>query len=270
MKTQKDVLLDLLCLYKEQSQKLKNKRFNYPEGSLLIQRSEKYVQYYHKFKDNKTGKYITKYIKNKDLNTKKRLAQKSYNKKLKNLVYRRLELLEKLCLDFSDYEIEDLYSQMLPERQDLVEPAILPWNEYVNKWLARNDKRSGPNFPFQGIMSKKGEQVRSKSEKIMADMFFDQNIPYKYECPLKLKNQYFYPDFTFLSPYNRKEIYWEHFGMMGDENYAEKAINKIAIYEENNILFGENLIVTFEAKNTSLNSQHVQRLIDRYLIKKST
>ena len=57
--------------------------------------------------------------------------------------------------------------------------------------------------PEQKIFyTKKGEYVRSKSEKILADMFYDLNIPYEYECQLILRNGYeYYPDFTFISPY---------------------------------------------------------------------
>lgn len=34
------------------------------------------------------------------------------------------------------------------------------------------------------IYTQKGERVRSKSEKILADYFYYNNISYKYECPL--------------------------------------------------------------------------------------
>ena len=50
------------------------------------------------------------------------------------------------------------------------------------------------------ILTEKGERVRSKSEKIIADYFYRKNILYKYEKPLYL-NGYgiVYPDFTLLS-----------------------------------------------------------------------
>ena len=46
----------------------------------------------------------------------------------------------------------------------------------------------------------KGERVRSKSEKIIADELYRYQIPYKYEFPLTLathnRNIQLYPDFT--------------------------------------------------------------------------
>ena len=36
------------------------------------------------------------------------------------------------------------------------------------------------------VYSDRGERVRSKSEKILADYLYHHNIPYKYEKPLQL------------------------------------------------------------------------------------
>ncbi|MFQ9213592.1 MAG: hypothetical protein ACLR4C_08105 [Eubacterium ventriosum] len=35
-----------------------------------------------------------------------------------------------------------------------------------------------------------------------------------------------------LNRKTRKEIYWEHLGMMDDADYVEKAIKKIELYEK--------------------------------------
>ena len=97
------------------------------------------------------------------------------------------------------------------------------------------------------IMTERGERVRSKSEKIMADYFYRKNIPYKYECPLKLNDLIIYPDFTILDVKRRQEKYLEHFGMMGDLDYVSNMMLKIATYEQNNIFIGDRLICTFES-----------------------
>ena len=41
-----------------------------------------------------------------------------------------------------------------------------------------------------------GERVRSKSELVIANLLYKNNIPYMYECPLKINNNTVYPDFT--------------------------------------------------------------------------
>ena len=93
------------------------------------------------------------------------------------------------------------------------------------------------------IVTDRGERVRSKSEKILADYFYRQGIPYKYECPLYLKGfRQVYPDFTFLSRRTGKEIYWER------------------------IFPGERLILTFETEKTVLNTRMIERMVLRYLM----
>lgn len=116
------------------------------------------------------------------------------------------------------------------------------------------------------ILNERGERVRSKSEKILADFFYRNRIPYKYECPLHLKNfGMVYPDFTFLSAKTGQEIYWEHDGRMDDPVYAQSAVKKIYAYEENDIYPGERLILTYETEKTVLNMQIVERLVHKYL-----
>ena len=117
------------------------------------------------------------------------------------------------------------------------------------------------------ILTELGERVRSKSEKILADFFYRNRIPYKYECPLYLKNfGMVYPDFTFLSAKTGQEIYWEHDGRMDDPVYTQRAVRKIQAYEQNGIYPGEQLILTFETEKSVLDLRMVKRLAEKYLI----
>ena len=113
--------------------------------------------------------------------------------------------------------------------------------------------------------SEKGERVRSKSEIIIANLLNKQGIPYRYEYPVYLSGWgKVYPDFTLLNVRERKEIYWEHLGRMSDADYAEMAIQKIALYEQNNIFIGDKLILTFETQNHPLNQKHIFTILNRF------
>ena len=68
-----------------------------------------------------------------------------------------------------------------------------------------------------------------------------------------------------LNVRKRQEILWEHLGMMDDEIYVEKAIQKITTYEQNGIFPGENLILTYETKKNPLNQKTIMRMIQHYL-----
>lgn len=170
-------------------------------------------------------------------------------------------------LNCPDICAEEIYEHLHEERQKLVLPIIKTDEEYIRAW---------ENIEFRGkeidektpeIYTTKGERVRSKSEVIIADALKREGIPYRYEYPVFLKHLgEVYPDFTVLNVRERKEIYWEHLGMMDDIDYVEYALKKMEAYEANGIFAGENLILTYETKKNPLNPKTVTRMIKRYLL----
>ena len=162
-----------------------------------------------------------------------------------------------------DSELPKLHTQ----RQLLVTPIEPIWEKELVRWY--DSEYHGKEF-YEGtaeIVTEKGERVRSKSEKILADYFYRNNILYQYEKPLYLKGYgTVYPDFTFLSPRLDKEIYWEHDGMMDDPVYAKSAIKKIEAYERNGIFPGERLILTFETSQSALSNNIIEAMVEKYLL----
>ena len=108
--------------------------------------------------------------------------------------------------------------------------------------------------------------MRSKSELIIADLLYKEGVPYRYEYPLYLNGLgRIYPDFTVLNTKERKELHWEHLGMMDDAEYAENALRRIAVYEKNGIFPGENLILTHETRKNPLDQKIIKMMIANYL-----
>ena len=139
------------------------------------------------------------------------LAQKNYNESVVKKAEARLKQIKKITKNYSDDEIEKIYTSMNKERQALVTPVESTWDQLLKMWY--EEEYQGKEFK-EGtllILTEKGERVRSKSEKILADYFYRNNIPYKYEKPLYLKGYgIVYPDFTLLSKKTYQEIYWEN------------------------------------------------------------
>ena len=122
-------------------------------------------------------------------------------------------------------------------------------SDNINQW--ENDPfNQNPKYPEQlTFPCPSGNIVRSKSE-VFIDMALNANqIPYRYECELKLGQQTFYPDFTLMHPLSGELLYWEHFGLMNNDDYAYSAFNKLKLYYNHGIIPGSNLIITFESKN---------------------
>ena len=103
---------------------------------------------------------------------------------------------------------------------------------------------------------------------------------YRYEYPLVIAREEggedsasvgdedyceFHPDFYCLNVRTRQEYAWEHLGMMDDESYAARAVEKLALYSANGYFPGKNLIITMETKKAQISSQEITRLINEYL-----
>ena len=236
---------------------------NAPEGTLRLSTSQNRPQYYHCTKNSKkNGTYISR--ENKFLI--QQLDQKSYNEKVLKCAEKRLSQIRKITKDYNDHEIEEIFEKEHIERKKLIQPVEPTWEQKMKSWAAEvyQGKEFQDNVPL--IFTERGERVRSKSEKIMADYFFRNNIEYKYERPLLLKGYgTVYPDFTFLSRRTGEEIYWEHDGKMDDPTYARNAVKKIEAYENNNIFPGERLILTFETEYTILSTKTIEKLVEKYL-----
>ena len=234
-----------------------------PEGSLRICVRGKKAQYYHR---NDPKDFNGIYIPKKDDALAQNLAQKDYDKKVLYAAERELNAITKYLMSYPAKNVEQIYQDLHRERQKLIVPIMESEEEFVQKWEQVEFQGKGFYETNAEFHTAKGERVRSKSELIIADLLKKENIPYRYECPIYLNGLgRVHPDFTVLNVKERKEIYWEHLGMMDDPVYAEKAIKKIAAYEKNGIFPGENLILTYETRTSPIEQKVVALLIERYL-----
>lgn len=118
-----------------------------------------------------------------------------------------------------------------------------------------------PNKPYR---TAKGDYVRSKSELIIANELFANQIDYQYEKPLSFEGfRYdFYPDFTIYTPQQNQVVYWEHCGLMTDVSYRERWERKKKAYEKNGIAdWRKNLIITYESESGDLNLELIDQII---------
>ncbi len=234
-----------------------------PHGHLRITHPDKgrSPQFYHTTNtEDRNGVYLkqsqTALIKN--------LAQKDFDLKLIKLLQAQLHALEKL-ISITEGRIGNLYSKLSPTRQTLVTPATLTDSQYVEEW--NNIVWEGLSFSEDApeFFTAKNERVRSKSEVIIADTLYRNNIPYRYEYSLELGGNIFHPDFLCLNLSTRKEFLWEHFGMMDNPEYLENVIRKLKIYYEHDIIPGKNFIITMETQSSPINIRQIEKLITVFL-----
>lgn len=121
----------------------------------------------------------------------------------------------------------------------------------------------------------RGEFVRSKSEVIIADCLLANQVEYMYEKKLIGKDgSERYPDFTIMDEDSGDVYYWEHLGMLMDEEYSYKWKSKLNWYKDQGIApFEEGggkegtLIVSKDAADGSIDAQEIDKKIKQIILK---
>lgn len=236
----------------------------YPEGALRVANKHGCYQYYQKIDAyDSTGKYIKST--NRDLMV--RLAQKDYDKRLLATLEEQLKVIDRFLKHYDPNAAIKVYEDLSEARKLLVTPEYLTDEEYVKQWLSTPYRK----LPFKAddpeYYTEKHERVRSKSEIIIANTLKSYNIPYRYECPVyDDRIPIGAPDFNCLNVRLRKEYYWEHLGMIGDEKYVNRNISKLEKYTMAKGFDESRLILTFESDKHPLNTLIVEEKIRKYLL----
>ena len=244
--------------------KLKNSLNSYPKGNIHIIKNKGSLQYYiRNSTTEKNGSYISKKEKDKI----KLYVQKRYNENVLKLIEQEIKGLKSLVkiTDLSHIKIKELYSNNPDEIKSLITPFDISDEDYARQWSSIHYKKKELSESIPVFVTNNGERVRSKSELTIANALAKYKIPYKYECPLVLKNGVtVYPDFTVLCVRKRKIMYWEHRGMMDDRDYARHAVNRIKEYMKSGYYLGESLIITEETMSSPLSTDDINNTILKY------
>lgn len=231
-----------------------------PEGKLRCAVNKGSYQYYigKQYQNKKKRKLV------------QRIAQKEYFEELLIRIRKRRIAMEKFIHTMEIYRLDSVYDKLHPARKQLVEPFVKPVPEIVKEF--EDEKYEGKKFSEDdgtAYYTVKGERVRSKSEKIIADTLSKKEIPYHYEFPteLKYKNRtiLIYPDFTILNRRTGKKYILEHLGMMDKTIYFENTLRKLDVYQKNGILLGEGLILTYETSESPLDTSVLKKYVERFL-----
>lgn len=228
-------------------------------GALRVQHHKKSFQYYIITTPGDTnGKYLPR----KEIRKAGAIAQRDYNKGAAGVISKQIAALDRLLAEYRPNTLDETFTQLHPGRRALVTPVREPDADFIASWQHTPYTSKPFEINAPEYTTSTGVRVRSKSEVIIADALSRAGIPFHYEYPTSIKGWgTLYPDFTCLDIRTRKEIIWEHFGLMGDPDYTENAVQKIAHYATSGYTLGKNLIATFESATTPLSVKQVQQYI---------
>lgn len=251
---EKKKLEQRIKLLKQQIQKL-------PDGKIFCTHFGKYTKWYQT--DGKTQIYIPK----KERRLAEELALKKYlSLQLKNLQQEKLAI--EYYLRHHDTKAEQAEKALYntPAYRELLSPNFKPIAQKLFEWQTAQYEKNN-NHPENLIHETvSGIYVRSKSEEMIDMVLCKNQIPFRYECKLKLGDISLYPDFTIRHPKTGETYYWEHFGLMDDTNYSRNAFSKLQHYASNGIIPSIQLITTFETKNHPLTINNVEEIVNQYFL----
>ena len=236
-----------------------------PDGRVRATKNGWGISHFYLVSDGKNTQ--GNYIRDDNHELIKRLIQKEYSQLFLKQASRELRHINSILGDNNKMKPESIHKRLNENKIPMIDPYLNDDEMLIKNWTAQEYNISDYKPEKKIYPTKNGEMVRSKSEAMLADMYNELGIPYRYECELVLRDgQRKYPDFTLLDVKRRKIVYHEHMGLMDDEGYRNRNLNKINEYRKNGIFFGKNLIVTFEADACPLNVYDVRKSVSELLL----
>ncbi|MBR0157641.1 MAG: hypothetical protein IJM24_01005 [Clostridia bacterium] len=260
-----------------------------PDGSLYKVFRNGKAHYYFRARDG-SGKL--RYIKAEDRGLLRVLAQRKYVDELRSSAEAEAEAINAYRARLPSVCVEEICDKMDENLRGMIDPVIDNDLRFALRWERENcrmpacasreantngeantheantrgdvSSREAVNVP-DGNETDLGEIVRSKSECLIANMLHRNGILYRYEKPLRIGEAIFHPDFTILDVRGRREIIYEHFGKMGNPDYADNAVNKLTAYNRAGYILGDRLLVSMETDSRPLNIRSAERMVLRAL-----
>lgn len=239
---------------------IKNQLKNLPPGKLICSQNGKYQKWFQS--DGHQKVYIPK--------ENQKLAEALAIKKYLSLLLEDLEN-EKRAIKFylrhtSFHKNSEKLLTEESECRKLLTPYFTPLSEELSNWTKKSFEQNS-NYPEQLIhKATSGNLVRSKSEAMIDMILSVYKIPFRYECALKLGEVTIFPDFTIRHPTTGKVFYWEHFGLMDNQTYANNTYAKLQLYTNHDIIPSIQLITTYETKKHPLTMEIIQKTVEHYFL----
>ena len=229
-----------------------------PKGKLYASRNSKYTKWYQYI----NGQSL--YIRKSDIDFAKALASATFLRIQLKEAQEQMDAVKAYLRNSGSTDSES-FLETHEEIRVLLNMAM-PLSESVRQWANAPYQKS--TMPYNGTLYKtlKGDLVKSRAEKEIADALFLAGIPYRYECAISFDGgrTFYYPDFTIMDPRTGKIFLWEHFGMEDLNYYRNNNADKMYTYFSAGYIPGNNLICTSSSEDHHLTPAMIQKIIHYY------
>ena len=221
------------------------------------------------------------YAVNKDTGKSKYLSRKNYHilqslRKRKlcesgiKVLERNLKALERLLAVYQPYDPAALEESLSPAYRNKQED-LDQMREVRTGSGNRFTQSENPYHPEHlKHRTSFGLIVRSRIEAAAAELAYSRGYYIMYEKRVILYDEegklyVVYPDFILCENEQSPDvtwIYWEHLGLLDMEDYRERTLLKLKLFPQNGILPGQNLILTTDGMNESIDLMAVSNVLD--------
>ena len=231
-----------------------------PAGELIVAKNNKNYKWYFHNQDT------TIYLPKKEIELAKKLTLKKYYRLRKEELQRELRACQ-MYMQKADCK-KDILEKMLDnaEYERLLGGQRHSVKKELELWMNEKDDKNSSHPENLIVKGTQGKLLRSKSEAVIDKILFSNGIPFRYEDKLVLENTFLYPDFTIRNPKTGQIYYWEHFGLMDQPDYINRACQKIKLYCDNGIIPGISLILTYETREHPLAIDQVEKIVKEYFL----
>ena len=236
-----------------------------PKGHLSWGRQNGKDFYLHEQKDEKSGKRDRRRIRSDD-DLIRQLARKKYLEKFIPQLSKETDRLQKFIAGRSDVDPAQIIDSMKGVYSTLPEEYFFGGHiRDAEKWAQAPYHMSDYKPDEKKQTTSRGLHVRSKSELLIAEKLYEFNIPFRYEEVIMIAGRQCAPDFKILKK-SGKLVYWEHLGLMENQDYRYKNKVKLTIYERAGIMPWRNLIVTYDEYDGGINLAVIESEIRNKLL----
>lgn len=237
---------------------LKRRLTQAPAENLIIHLNNNSVQYYTEKNSQRT--YLSKQTAQHQI---KLLLQKKYDLKCLKIASQRQRAITAFLKRDSTITYNEILEAFPLECRNLIQPISMTKAQKLQLWKNKSFRQKEIRGDITCFKTINGDLVRSKSEKIIADLLYRYSVPYRYEMALSLNGfGTIYPDFTIYDVHNNKLIFLEHFGMIDDPSYSMKMITRYNAYLKSNL--ADQLIISMESSTRPLDIKALTILIKPY------
>lgn len=175
----------------------------------------------------------------------------------RELIYTALTRAKKKLILLIEDNMQWLMEYSKPQHSILAQR-----NTNLFEYSVREEKVAVPYV--EGLIHKtlSGDLVRSKSEVIIADALYNENIPFEYEKFMEENGRRCIPDFTFADA-SGDTIIWEHLGLLDNLSYAASWEKKLDFYNSIGYFEGTNLFTTRDHEGGSIDSNEIQEVVEK-------